>query len=73
MNKRIFPQVFQSNEIENKSVECNVGSLYLLIMFNVYQELMFKELSNLKHDVCKSTQNFEILILEFQNICDDIF
>ena len=42
-------------------------------MFNIYQELIFKELVNLKKDVEDTVNNFEILVLNFKSFCDDVF
>ena len=65
--------VFELNQRNNKLVKPDFESLDFLIIFDVYQELMFKELLDLKQDVHNAVNNFERLVLEFHNLCDDVF
>ena len=72
MSELIHQHIFRSNERSKESAEPDFQSLDLLIVFDIYRELMSKELLNLKQDVNNATRNFETLVLEFQNVCDDI-
>ena len=73
MNKLVLQDAFSSNKSNYKLAESDFESLDFLILFNIYQELMFKELLDLKHDAHDAANNFETLVLEFSSMCDDIF
>ncbi len=73
ISKLVLQKVFVPNQRNDKLTDYDFQSLNFLIIFDIYQELMFKELLNLKKDVNNAVNNFETLVLEFKRFCDDIF
>lgn len=74
MSKLVIQDIaFRSNQQNKIPREPDFQSLDLQIMFEIYQDLMFKELLNLKQNVHTAVNNFEKLVLEFQNLSEDIF
>ena len=73
ISKLVLQKVFVPNQRNDKLTDYDFQSLNFLIIFDIYQELMFKELLNLKKDVNNAVNNFETLVLEFKCFCDDIF